>query len=285
MLGFLNIYKPKGITSHDVIHKLRKALKIKKIGHAGTLDPLAEGVLPVAISYATKLIDFLPEDKEYIADFKFGYTSLSYDAETELEKFSDKTVTLNDVENILPEFIGDIKQRPPIYSVRKVGGQKLYELARNGVSDVEVPERTINVSKIEPVNFDENTQTGKILIACSKGTYIRSIINDIGQRLGVGAVMTSLIRSKSGGMSVENSVNVNDITDVDVAQKYLINLDKVFNFASVEIDDVELERVKNGNSIRRNISDGFAFIVYNSEIIAFAEISSSKVKIKKVFLQ
>ncbi|MGN0196980.1 MAG: tRNA pseudouridine(55) synthase TruB [Candidatus Gastranaerophilaceae bacterium] len=285
MLGFLNIYKPKGITSHDVIHKLRKALKIKKIGHAGTLDPLAEGVLPVAISYATKLIDFLPEDKEYIADFKFGYTSLSYDAETELEKFSDKTVTLNDVENILPEFFGDIKQRPPIYSAIKVGGQKLYELARNGVSDVEVPERTINVSKIEPVNFDENTQTGKILIACSKGTYIRSIINDIGQRLGVGAVMTSLIRSKSGGMSVENSVNVNDITDVDVAQKYLINLDKVFNFASVEIDDVELERVKNGNSIRRNISDGFAFIVYNSEIIAFAEISSSKVKIKKVFLQ
>lgn len=285
MLGFLNIYKPKGITSHDVIHKLRKALKIKKIGHAGTLDPLAEGVLPVAISYATKLIDFLPEDKEYIADFKFGYTSLSYDAETELEKFSDKTVTLNDVENILPEFFGDIKQRPPIYSAIKVGGQKLYELARNGVSDVEVPERTINVSKIEPVNFDENTQTGKILIACSKGTYIRSIINDIGQRLGVGAVMTSLIRSKSGGMSVEDSVNVNDITDVDVAQKYLINLDKVFNFASVEIDDVELERVKNGNSIRRNISDGFAFIVYNSEIIAFAEISSSKVKIKKVFLQ
>lgn len=285
MLGFLNIYKPKGITSHDVIHKLRKALKIKKIGHAGTLDPLAEGVLPVAISYATKLIDFLPEDKEYIADFKFGYTSLSYDAETELEKFSDKTATLNDVENILPEFFGNIKQRPPIYSAIKVGGQKLYELARNGVSDVEVPERTINVSKIEPVNFDENTQTGKILIACSKGTYIRSIINDIGQRLGVGAVMTSLIRSKSGGMSVENSVNVNDITDVDVAQKYLINLDKVFNFASVEIDDVELERVKNGNSIRRNISDGFAFIVYNSEIIAFAEISSSKVKIKKVFLQ
>ena len=285
MLGFLNIYKPKGITSHDVIHKLRKALKIKKIGHAGTLDPLAEGVLPVAISYATKLIDFLPEDKEYIADFKFGYTSLSYDAETELEKFSDKTATLNDVENILPEFFGNIKQRPPIYSAIKVGGQKLYELARNGVSDVEVPERTINVSKIEPVNFDENTQTGKILIACSKGTYIRSIINDIGQRLGVGAVMTSLVRSKSGGMNVENSVNVNDITDVDVAQKYLINLDKVFNFASVEIDDVELERVKNGNSIRRNISDGFAFIVYNSEIIAFAEISSSKVKIKKVFLQ
>ncbi len=285
MLGFLNIYKPKGITSHDVIHKLRKALKIKKIGHAGTLDPLAEGVLPVAISYATKLIDFLPEDKEYIADFKFGYTSLSYDAETELEKFSDKTATLEDVENILPEFFGGIKQRPPIYSAIKVGGQKLYELARNGVSDVEVPERTINVSKIELVNFDENSQTGKILIACSKGTYIRSIINDIGQRLGVGAVMTSLIRSKSGGMSVENSVNVNDITDVDVAQKYLINLDKVFNFASVEIDDVELERVKNGNSIRRNISDGFAFIVYNSEIIAFAEISSSKVKIKKVFLQ
>lgn len=285
MLGFLNIYKPKGITSHDVIHKLRKALKIKKIGHAGTLDPLAEGVLPVAISYATKLIDFLPEDKEYIADFKFGYTSLSYDAETELEKFSDKTATLEDVENILPEFFGDIKQKPPIYSAIKVGGQKLYELARNGVSEVEVPERTINVSKIELVNFDENSQTGKILIACSKGTYIRSIINDLGQKLGVGAVMTSLVRSKSGGMSVENSVNVNDITDVDVAQKYLINLDKVFNFASVEIDDVELERVKNGNSIRRNISDGFAFIVYNSEIIAFAEISSSKVKIKKVFLQ
>lgn len=285
MLGFLNIYKPKGITSHDVIHKLRKALKIKKIGHAGTLDPLAEGVLSVAISYATKLIDFLPAEKEYIADFKFGFTSLSYDAETELEKYSENKVSKEDVLNILPQFFGDIKQKPPIYSAIKVSGKKLYELARNGCSDVEIPERTINVSKIELINFDENLQEGKLLIACSKGTYIRSIINDIGLKLNVGGVMTSLIRSKSGGMSVENSINVNDITNIEIAEQHLIKLDNVFNFACIDIDDVELERVKNGNSIYKNTNDGFAFLKYNSEIIAFAEVSECKVKIKKVFLQ
>ena len=123
MFGFLNVYKPSGITSHDVISRLRKILHIKKIGHAGTLDPLAEGVLPVAISNATKLIDFLPNEKEYIAEFKLGFTSKSYDTECELEFYSSKKVKAEDICEVLKSFKGEIKQTPPIYSAIKVNGK------------------------------------------------------------------------------------------------------------------------------------------------------------------
>ena len=147
MFGFLNIYKPSGITSHDVINRLRRILKIKKIGHGGTLDPLAEGVLPVAISHATRLIDFLPTEKEYLAKFKLGVVSKSYDSETEEEFFSDKNVSADEIRNVLENFKGEIKQKPPIYSAVKVGGKKLYELAREGET-CDIQERTIFVNKI-----------------------------------------------------------------------------------------------------------------------------------------
>lgn len=284
MFGFLNVYKPAGITSHDVISRLRKVLHIKKIGHAGTLDPLAEGVLPVAIMGATRLLDFLSDEKEYLASFKFGYISKSYDTETELEFFSDKKVSEENILNELLKFEGEIKQKPPIYSAIKVGGRKLYEIAREGETS-EIPERTITVNKIILKNFDYETQTGQILINCSKGTYVRSIINDLGQILNVGGVMTGLVRTKSGGMNVEESINLNDLTEnPDLIEKNLISPDNMLSFECYNLNEKEIERVKNGNPILAKCNNDKVFLKYNNQIIAYGEKFENQIRIKKVFI-
>ena len=285
MFGFFNIYKPQGITSHDVISRLRKVLHIKKIGHAGTLDPLAEGVLPVAILGATRLIDFLPNEKEYLATFKFGVTSKSYDTETELEFCSDKKISEGEIKEELKNFEGDITQKPPIYSAVKVGGRKLYEIAREGETS-EIPDRSITVNEISLENFDYETQTGNLRINCSKGTYIRSIINDLGQNLGVGGVMTKLIRTKSGGMIEENSTNLNDlIENPDLIEKNLISPENILPFECYNLNEKEFEKVKNSNPIFAKCKDGNIFVKYNEKIVAYGEKSGDQIKIKKVFLQ
>lgn len=283
MFGFLNVNKPVGMTSHDVISRLRRVLKVKQIGHAGTLDPMASGVLPIAVSGATKLLDYLPTEKEYVAEFRLGYVSASYDTELELERFSDKICRRDDLENVLLDFQGEVRQKPPIYSAIKIGGKKLYEIARVGET-ADIPERTIYVYKIELLNFDEVNQTGKILVNCSKGTYIRSIIHDIGQKLGTGAVMSGLERVLSGGMTVVNSMSLTDDITVQDVENNLISPEKIIPFEKIEITDAEYQRVKNGNSITRNVENGFKYIFYKSEIVAFAESCEKVVKIKKVFI-
>ncbi|MGN0015544.1 MAG: tRNA pseudouridine(55) synthase TruB [Candidatus Gastranaerophilaceae bacterium] len=279
----MNIYKPKGITSHDVIYKLRKLLHIKKIGHGGTLDPMAEGVLPVAISHAAKLIDYLPAKKEYQAKFQLGVVSDSYDTECELKYFSDKKVSKGDIKQVLDFFRGQISQKPPIYSAVKKNGKKLYELARQGCGDIEIPERIINVEKIELIDFDEKIQQGSIIISCSKGTYIRSIIHDMGQKLNTGAVMTALIRTVSGGMNINNSVRLEQLSDEDAVRKYLINPSNVINFKNIEISKEQLEKVKHGMGFKHEGENGFVFLCRQNVIEAFAEICNNRVIIKKVF--
>lgn len=285
MFGFLNVYKPSGITSHDVISRLRKVLHIKKIGHAGTLDPLAEGVLPVAIMGATRLLDFLSNEKEYLASFKLGFVSKSYDTETELEKFSDKKITESEIRDALLSFEGEISQKPPIYSAIKVGGKKLYEFAREGVT-TDIPQRVIVVNKISLQNFDFETQSGEVLINCSKGTYIRSIINDLGQNLGVGGVMVKLIRTKSGGLSVEKSTNLEElISSPDLIRKNIISPESVLPFGSYNLNEYEYQKVKNGNPIIANQTEENIFLKYDNKIVAYGEKVENQIKIRKVFVE
>lgn len=284
MFGFLNVYKPSGMTSHDVISRLRKVLHIKKIGHAGTLDPLAEGVLPVAILGATRLLDFLSNEKEYLASFKLGYISKSYDTETELEFYADKKVTEAEIRKALKKFEGEIKQRPPMYSAIKVGGRKLYEIAREGETS-EIPERTITVNKIVLENFDFELQSGQILINCTKGTYIRSIINDLGEVLQTGGVMTGLIRTKSGGMNVDCSINLNNlIENPELIEKNLISPENMLPFECYNLNDNEYEKVKNGNPIMACCTKENLFLKYKNQIIAYGEKSENLIRIKKVFI-
>ena len=191
ILGFLNIRKPVGMTSHDVVYKIRKASGIKQVGHTGTLDPFAEGVLPVCIGKATRLIEYLNDDKEYLAVVKFGIETDTYDLDGNIISVSDKKITKSDLERILPEFRGEVMQTPPMFSAIKIKGKKLYEYARKG-QQIEVEARKVFIEKLELKNFDIENQEAEILVKCSKGTYIRSIAHDIGAKLFVQKVHISV---------------------------------------------------------------------------------------------
>ena len=208
--GFLNIYKPAGMTSHDVVYKIRKITGIKQVGHTGTLDPFAEGVLPICIGKATRLIEYLTDDKEYLATVQFGKSTTTYDLEGDVTSQTDKKVSENDILSALKDFAGEIEQFPPIYSAIKVNGKKLYDYARQG-QEVEIKPRKVVIEKIELKKFDFESQSAEILVKCSKGTYIRSIAHDLGQKTGVGAYLTSLVRTKAGNFFVKNAIKLDDI--------------------------------------------------------------------------
>lgn len=288
LFGFLNIYKPSGLTSFDVIRQLRKVLKIKQIGHTGTLDPLAEGVLPVCIGKSTKLIDYLQEDKGYIADVRFGWISDTYDVEGALRKFSDSKVVKAQIVELLKEFEGEIEQVPPIYSAIKLNGKKLYEYARKGrsVDEIEIPKRKVVISKISLLEFDEVNQTAKIEVYCSKGTYIRSIINDLGQKSGVGAVMTGLIRTKSGKFTLENTVNLAELVSREIIVNNLINPLKVLSYKYKELNDVEYSKVVVGQQIEAAglTPDEIVLLTKNNQLVSIAKLESNKIKVIKVFV-
>ena len=184
MFGFINVNKPSGMTSHDVVSFLRRNLKIKKIGHTGTLDPMANGVLPIAVGDATRLIQYLADDKEYVATVKFGVSTDTYDKEGEIISTSDKVVELSELENALNQFRGEILQKPPIYSALKKNGKKLYEYAREGM-EVEIKARKVTIEKLDLLSLENNI--AQLRVKCSKGTYIRSIAHDLGEVLSCGA--------------------------------------------------------------------------------------------------
>lgn len=281
MFGFLNVYKPKGITSHDVVAQLRRATKIKQIGHTGTLDPFAEGVLPICIGKATRLIEYLDDDKEYLATIQFGAKTDTYDLEGNIVEHFDKKVTEKEVMAALTSFDGEISQIPPIYSALKVDGKKLYEYAREGKT-VEIKSRKVTIYKIELKSFDEEKQTAEILVACSKGTYIRSIANDLGENLGCGGYLINLIRIKAGNFSVENAVK--DYT-TNVEQN-LINPLEVLTLPKFEVTDDEHKKIIQGQSFKKNSVkvNGFIILIYNDNIDAVAIVDNGIVKVKKVFL-
>ena len=284
LFGFLNIYKPVGMTSHDVVAVLRRITKIKQIGHTGTLDPFAQGVLPVCIGKATRLIEYLPDDKEYIATVQFGSATTTYDVEGEVTFTSDKKISAIDID--LKPFEGEIEQFPPIYSAIKVNGKKLYEYAREG-KEVEIKPRNVTIEKIELKNFNEQTQQAEILIKCSKGTYIRSIAHDLGQNLGVGAHLIKLVRTQAGKFRVENSVQLDGIN----VKENLINPLRMFDLPILGVNDEELERIRHGvsietpqNSIVLTSNDRFVVLEYNDYVVAIGMINGKTIKAKKVFL-
>lgn len=212
MFGFINLNKPVGFTSHDCIAKLRKLLNIRKIGHGGTLDPAATGVLPVAVGKATRLLQFLPEPKAYRARIRLGVTTTTDDLEGEvLQTVSTSNITENQIINHLDSFIGTIEQVPPIYSAIKKNGKKLYELARKG-EEVAVEPRTVTIASIKLLNiYRTEGYEVEVEIDCSPGTYIRAIARDLGEKLGVGGTLANLIRTESCGMHLENSVTFEQI--------------------------------------------------------------------------
>jgi tRNA pseudouridine55 synthase len=208
--GFLNLDKPFGWTSHDCVAKVRKLLRLKKVGHAGTLDPTATGVLPIALGKATRLLQYLPGDKAYKATIRFGVRTTTDDLEGEV--ISSQAVTGLDLAKIqaeLGQFIGTIEQIPPSYSAIQVDGKRLYDLARQGVA-VEAPMRTVQVSQIDILDWREEGEYPELdlSIACGAGTYIRAIARDLGEALNVGGTLAGLQRTVSSGFSLDDSITI-----------------------------------------------------------------------------
>ncbi len=287
MFGFLNIYKPSGITSFDVIARLRKILKIKQIGHAGTLDPLAEGVLPIAIDKATRLLEYLADDKAYICSIEFGKVSETYDTEGEVVKFSDKKVCKSDVETALNVFVGEIEQTPPAFSAVHHNGKRLYELARKGEVPTDIKKRKVFISEIKLLDFDAGTQSAKIYVACSKGTYIRSIVNDLGQNLDCGAVMTGLVRTKAGNFQIDKAVKLSEIQSIQDAKNNLINPFYVLSYKNKELSDDEFTKVGHGQMIQNDLAgvdDEIIILTRENSLVAVALAKNNVISVKKVFI-
>ena len=288
MFGFLNINKPKGMTSHDVVAMLRRALKIKQIGHTGTLDPMATGVLPVAIGKASRLIEYLQENKGYIADLQFGKVSDTFDTEGAVKDYSNKKAAKEQIKEALNNFRGKIEQIPPAHSAVHYKGKRLYELARQGIIPDDIPKRTVFVTKLELVEFDEESQSAKLEIHCSKGTYIRSIINDLGLTIGTGAVMSGLVRTKSGLFELENAISPDCITDKAEAEKYLINPVEVLSYKCYELTEIEYKKIQHGQSIATDDFEDneYVCLTFNNELCAISQKqeNSNILVTKKVFI-
>lgn len=284
LFGFLNIYKPKGLTSHDVVARLRKITKVRQIGHTGTLDPFATGVLPICIGKATRLIEYLDDDKEYLATVQFGKNTTTYDLEGEITATFDKKVTEEDVKNALKAFEGEISQIPPIYSAIKVNGKKLYDYARQG-QDIEIKPRKVTISKIELKEFDKTSQSAKVTVACSKGTYIRSIAYDLGAKLGCGGYLTALERTKAGKFQVNTAIKLEDLTEVSQIVENLINPLDMLSIPIHNLSENERERVSHGMSIcNSDFPDSDIVILsYGGRIYAIGKVEQNKILVKKVF--
>ena len=192
MNGIIVINKPSGFTSFDVVAVMRGIAKTRKAGHTGTLDPMATGVLPILLGNATKAQSLIPDSsKEYIADFRLGITTDTLDITGKIIEEKKSEISEREISDVLPEFTGNIFQIPPMYSAVQKDGKRLYELARQGI-EVEREKRKVTIYKLELLEYDEKAQTGRLLTGCSGGTYIRTLIDDIGKRLGCGGVMTAL---------------------------------------------------------------------------------------------
>lgn len=283
MFGFLNIYKPQGKTSHDVVAILRRITKIKQIGHTGTLDPFAEGVLPICIGKATRLIEYLDDNKAYIGTVQLGKSTTTYDTEGDEVNISDKKVTLQEIETVLPKFQGEIKQLPPIYSAIKVNGKKLYEYARKG-EEVEIKPRDVNIFKLEVVNFDEKKQTLELHIECSKGTYIRSIANDIGEALGCFGHLIKLVRIQAGRFGINEAIQLDVLETKEIVKENLIYPLEYLNYQKYELNEQEKEKVSHGMGLEINAQDGVIVLTHQNKLIAVAQIENNKAKMQKVFI-
>ncbi len=287
--GVLNINKPLGITSFDVVRKIKKLIWQKKVGHCGTLDPEASGVLPICIGKATKAIEFIMENnKEYIAKLKLGVTTDTYDREGAILTEKEVHCTPNQIIEVVNKFMGEIEQIPPMYSALKVNGKKLYELARQGI-EVERAARKINIHNIEILSIE--LPFVEIKVNCSKGTYIRSLCYDIGESLGCGAMMWSLDRTATEPFKKIDSVDL-EVLSEDNIKEYIIPLEEVFeDFLRLDVNEKFEKLLLNGvvvkdRSIIEDLEKFKKYSVYNSfgKIIGIALRTDVGLKLIKLFV-
>ena len=281
--GILPIYKERGITSHDVVFRARRILQMKKIGHSGTLDPEVDGVLLLLLGGATKVSDYAMDlGKSYRAEVCLGIKTTTEDLTGEVvEECKVTDVSVDKIKEILKSMIGEIEQKPPIYSAIKVNGRKLYEYARRGQFDVEIPTRKVNIYNISFIENSEYYKDDKfyfsIDINCGKGTYVRTIATSIGEKLNLPSTMSKLTRTRSGEITLENCLTLSEVEqhlkDGDLEEKLLRKEYALEEYKFVEIPKFRAKQVMNGLRFRKNqfpdhdFTDGIVF-TYENEAIA-----------------
>ena len=288
--GILVFNKPEDFTSHDAVAKLRGILRQKKIGHAGTLDPIATGVLPVFLGRATRAVEYAADGaKEYHAVLRLGTVTDTQDSTGTVLETNSVSVTAADVEAVLPRFRGEIEQIPPMFSAIKQGGKKLYELARTGVS-VERKPRRIEIYKIDIHEIDTENYTATFSVYCSKGTYIRTLCEDIGMKLGCGAYMNTLRRIKSANFTLEEAYTTDELIkmkDAGTLEDAVIPVDKIFSdYDAVMLDDFLSQKAKNGVRIRKKgLEDGKLYRVYgeNDGFLCISKYLNGELVLEKAF--
>ena len=250
MNGILPVDKPERFTSFDVIGKLRGVTHTRKIGHSGTLDPMATGVLPLFFGTATKALSVLPdEDKAYVAEVFFGVTTATEDMTGEILTKTESRVTEKEFAALFPRFCGEIGQIPPMVSAVKIGGQPLYKLARQG-KEIEREARTVSVYAINLLEFDEEAQTAKIEVSCGKGTYIRTLVADMGKALGCGAAMGKLRRTKAGGFCLSDCLTIDEVCEKmrdGTLEEALLPIERLFeHLPKLVLDGYDERLYRNG---------------------------------------
>lgn len=252
MNGVINIYKNTGMTSFDVVAMVRRVAKMKKVGHTGTLDPAASGVLPVCLGKATKIIDYIMENKKvYRVNLKLGMVTDTYDLEGEVLREEDAShITKDEILNCINTFLGTIDQVPPMYSALKQNGVRLYELARQGI-EVHREARKITIYSIENIKIESNDNI-QMDVCCSKGTYIRSLCYDIGEKLNVGATMTALERIQNGPFTKEEAINIEDLSE-ELLEKHIISIEKALDsFEKITVNEKFGKLLRNGVKVFDN---------------------------------
>ncbi len=280
MTGIICVNKPQEFTSFDVVASMRRCFGTRKIGHGGTLDPMAAGVLPVFVGGATKAVDLVPEKgKSYRAGFRLGVVSDTQDIWGKLRSRCENGVSEAEMRIVLEDFRGDITQIPPMYSALKVNGQKLCDLARRGI-EVERKPRPAVISRLELLSFDGTD--GVMEVDCSGGTYIRTLISDIGEALGTGAVMTSLCRTRSCGFTLDDCHELEEIRAASREQleKWLIPVESVFSsLPEIPLDDVQRRMYLNGVRLdadrlqRRPEADTLSRVTAGGEFLGVGKIN------------
>ncbi|QAA33205.1 tRNA pseudouridine(55) synthase TruB [Clostridium manihotivorum] len=291
MNGIININKSTGMTSFDVVRKVRFLTKEKKVGHTGTLDPEASGVLPVCMGKATKIIDYIMENqKSYRVTFKLGVITDTYDLEGTIIKTSPTDhIKEEEVAEVISKFVGEIEQVPPMYSALKVNGKRLYELARQG-KEIERQARKISIYDI--ANIDINLPFVSMDVTCSKGTYIRSLCFDIGEQLKVGAVMTALCRTANGAFTLENGVTLEELEKSNISD-YIISIEEALKFYdSITVNDkfakllINGVRVSDNSMVKEKLDFDRLYRVYSKEksLIGLGKMNRDGFKLEKLLL-
>lgn len=284
--GILIVDKPAGWTSQDVVSKLRGVLHEKRIGHGGTLDPMATGVLPIFVGRATRAVEFFESaEKEYVAGLRLGLTTNTQDTQGETLEKKPVSVTKEQLEAVLQEFTGDIAQIPPMFSAIKIGGKKLYELARQG-KEVERKPRNIHIFEMELLSGEGGDYTFRTL--CSKGTYVRTLCHDMGQRLGCGSCMSSLRRTRAGCYDISMAYPLEDIINHKDPESLLLPVDSLFaTYPAVTLTQKQEKLCRCGNPIGKWSLGGEFFRVYseNGEFLMVGHHKNGTLYTEKSFFE